>query len=176
MKQALKIEIHPPFPQLSCLKTRLPSPMTDSNSQPTASDTITPPLDITVRAFQDLIKDRYFASDNARGTAGTFLYLTEEFGELATALANNNRSNKPPTQLKSIISKKSLQMCSPGSPPSPTLMAWTLPRHSSNTQIPTESKASKTNHQRLALQRLTRSSSTRESSFTSSTDSCSADS
>ena len=72
--------------------------MTDSNSQPTASNTITPPLDITVRAFQDLIKDRYFASDNARGTAGTFLYLTEEFGELATALANNNRSNKPASQ------------------------------------------------------------------------------
>ncbi|MGV6814547.1 MAG: MazG nucleotide pyrophosphohydrolase domain-containing protein [Phycisphaerales bacterium] len=59
---------------------------------------ITPPLDMTIRAFQDLIKDRYFASDNARGTAGTFLYLTEEFGELATALANNNRPNKPATQ------------------------------------------------------------------------------
>ncbi len=50
---------------------------------------------MTVRGFQQLIKDRYFASDNARGTAGTFLYLTEEFGELATALANCNRPNKP---------------------------------------------------------------------------------
>jgi len=52
---------------------------------------------MTVRGFQRLIKDRYFASDNARGTAGTFLYLTEEFGELATALANCNRPNRPPS-------------------------------------------------------------------------------
>lgn len=58
---------------------------------------MTPPEQITVRWFQELIRERYFASDNARGTAGTFLYLTEEFGELATALANNNRKNKPPT-------------------------------------------------------------------------------
>ena len=52
---------------------------------------------MTMRGFQQLIHDRYFASDNARGTAGTFLYLTEEFGELATALANCNRPNKPAT-------------------------------------------------------------------------------
>lgn len=52
---------------------------------------------MTVHGFQQLIKDRYFASDNARGTAGTFLYLTEEFGELATALANCNRPNRPAT-------------------------------------------------------------------------------
>jgi len=52
---------------------------------------------MTMRGFQQLIHDRYFSSDNARGTAGTFLYLTEEFGELATALANCNRPNKPPT-------------------------------------------------------------------------------
>ncbi len=49
---------------------------------------------MTVRGFQELIYERYFASDNARGTAGTFLYLTEEFGELATALANCNRPNR----------------------------------------------------------------------------------
>jgi len=55
------------------------------------------PSGITVFQFQELIRERYFASDNARGTAGTFLYLTEEFGELATALANNNRKDKPPT-------------------------------------------------------------------------------
>lgn len=53
---------------------------------------------ITVAAFQQLIRDRYFATDNARGLAGTFLYLSEEFGELATALANHNRGPaKPPT-------------------------------------------------------------------------------
>jgi len=60
------------------------------------------PVDMTVRQFQDLIRERYFASDNARGTAGTFLYLTEEFGELATALANNNRPNRPPTEAEKV--------------------------------------------------------------------------
>lgn len=53
---------------------------------------------MTVRGFQKLIYDRYFASDNARGTAGTFLYLAEEFGELATALANCNRPNRPASE------------------------------------------------------------------------------
>ncbi len=56
------------------------------------------PADISVHEFQALIRERYFASDNARGTAGTFLYLAEEFGELATALANNNRPNRPPSE------------------------------------------------------------------------------
>ena len=59
--------------------------------------TSTDPTGITIAAFQQLIRERYFASDNARGTAGTFLYLAEEFGELATALAANNRPGKPPT-------------------------------------------------------------------------------
>jgi len=52
---------------------------------------------ITVSDFQRLIRDRYYETDNARGTPGTFLYLAEEFGELATALANNNRTRTPPT-------------------------------------------------------------------------------
>lgn len=52
---------------------------------------------MTMRGFQQLIYDRYFASDNVRGTAGTFLYLTEEFGELATALANCNRAHREAT-------------------------------------------------------------------------------
>ena len=54
--------------------------------------------DVSIRTFQRLIRDRYFATDNARGTAATFLYLTGEFGELATALAANNKhSGTPPT-------------------------------------------------------------------------------
>lgn len=53
--------------------------------------------DISIRDFQQLIRARYFATDSARGTAGTFLYLAEEFGELATALANNNKPHRPPT-------------------------------------------------------------------------------
>src|SRR3954466_8169899 len=41
---------------------------------------------LTLRDLQRLIRDIYGAKDEARGDAGTFLWLTEEFGELATAL------------------------------------------------------------------------------------------
>ena len=71
--------------------------MPESDQQPARPPTDNRGDDMTLRQFQQLIHDRYFASDNARGTAGTFLYLTEEFGELATALANNNRPSRPPT-------------------------------------------------------------------------------
>ena len=68
--------------------------------QPEQDQTLSPEsraARMTMRGFQELIRERYFASDNARGTAGTFLYLTEEFGELATALANCNRPSRPAT-------------------------------------------------------------------------------
>ncbi len=55
-----------------------------------------PPDLLTVRAFQDLIRQRYLPTDAARGSAGTFLLFIEEVGELATAL-HNNRQGKPPT-------------------------------------------------------------------------------
>ena len=41
--------------------------------------------------FQNLIRDRYFETDSARGVPGTFLWLTEEIGELASALADRER-------------------------------------------------------------------------------------
>lgn len=41
--------------------------------------------------FQQLIRDRYHATDAARGVPGTFLWLTEEFGELASGLAERER-------------------------------------------------------------------------------------
>lgn len=58
----------------------------------------TPPTqqDLTVRDFQELIRRRYFPTDNARGPAGTFVLLIEEVGELATAL-HDNRPGKSPT-------------------------------------------------------------------------------
>ncbi|MCB9846241.1 MAG: nucleotide pyrophosphohydrolase [Phycisphaeraceae bacterium] len=40
----------------------------------------------TLQALQDLIRDRYLATDSARGTPGTFMWFIEEVGELATAL------------------------------------------------------------------------------------------
>jgi len=57
-----------------------------------------PPTNLTFADFQQLIKDRYYATDAARGEAGTFLLLMEEVGELATAIHNNRRGRStPPT-------------------------------------------------------------------------------
>ncbi len=41
---------------------------------------------LTIAGFQGHIRERYAATDRARGTAGTFMWLIEEVGELATAL------------------------------------------------------------------------------------------
>ncbi len=41
---------------------------------------------LTFEAFQRLIRDRYHETDSARGTPGTFMWLMEEVGELASAL------------------------------------------------------------------------------------------
>ena len=41
---------------------------------------------MTLREFQELIRERYYETDAARGTPGTFMWLVEEVGELATAL------------------------------------------------------------------------------------------
>jgi NTP pyrophosphatase (non-canonical NTP hydrolase) len=49
------------------------------------------PSDMTIIEFQELIKNRYFATDSARGVAKTFLWLSEEIGELAHALAKYER-------------------------------------------------------------------------------------
>ncbi len=46
-----------------------------------------------VSEFQQLIRDRYFATDSARGAAGTFLWFAEEVGELAHALARFQRGD-----------------------------------------------------------------------------------
>lgn len=50
---------------------------------------------LTVSAFQALIRQRYYATDSARGTPGTFLWFVEELGELATALQNNAPGKSP---------------------------------------------------------------------------------
>ncbi len=49
----------------------------------------------TLSDFQALIRDRYFETDNARGVAGTFLWFSEEVGELASALATTTRPEGP---------------------------------------------------------------------------------
>jgi NTP pyrophosphatase (non-canonical NTP hydrolase) len=42
--------------------------------------------DITLREFQQLIRNMYLEKDVARGIDGTFMWFIEEVGELATAL------------------------------------------------------------------------------------------
>jgi NTP pyrophosphatase (non-canonical NTP hydrolase) len=50
---------------------------------------------LTIVGLQQLIRDRYFATDSARGTPATFMWFIEEVGELSTALANNAPSKSP---------------------------------------------------------------------------------
>ncbi|MCB9847594.1 MAG: nucleotide pyrophosphohydrolase [Phycisphaeraceae bacterium] len=65
-------------------------------SEPTSSAKPGSGPDLSFADFQALIRERYFATDNARGPAGTFLLLMEEVGELATAL-HDNRPGATPT-------------------------------------------------------------------------------
>jgi len=42
--------------------------------------------DVSIKQFQDLIRKMYFDKDQARGIPGTFMWLSEEIGELSSAL------------------------------------------------------------------------------------------
>lgn len=50
---------------------------------------------LTFAAFQKVIRDRYYPTDSARGTPGTFMWFIEELGELATALQDNAPGKSP---------------------------------------------------------------------------------
>ncbi|HML75600.1 MAG TPA: MazG nucleotide pyrophosphohydrolase domain-containing protein [Anaerohalosphaeraceae bacterium] len=47
-----------------------------------------------LKAFQQLIQDKYGRRDRERGTPATFMWFVEEVGELATALAGDDQKNK----------------------------------------------------------------------------------
>ncbi len=51
------------------------------------------PSDLSLSAVQRHVSERYEAVDRARGAPKTFLYFMEEVGELATALAGDDRAN-----------------------------------------------------------------------------------
>src|SRR5215831_2595127 len=57
-----------------------------------ATDPISPPAGLTIAALQKIILQMYGEKDAARGDAATFLWLTEEFGELATALRSGTQA------------------------------------------------------------------------------------
>ncbi len=50
--------------------------------------------DMTIKEFQDFIREKYYPTDSARGTPGTFMWFVEEIGELATALAGDDQPAK----------------------------------------------------------------------------------
>lgn len=47
-----------------------------------------------IREFQQRIDGMYSDTDRARGSAKTFLWLIEEVGELASAIASDDQKNK----------------------------------------------------------------------------------
>jgi NTP pyrophosphatase (non-canonical NTP hydrolase) len=49
---------------------------------------------VTIREFQDFIRQKYYARDSQRGTPGTFMWFVEEVGELASALAGGDQLSK----------------------------------------------------------------------------------
>ncbi len=49
---------------------------------------------ITLSDFQKLIRDMYLRKDVARGVDGTFMWLIEEVGELATALREGSHEDR----------------------------------------------------------------------------------
>ncbi len=48
---------------------------------------------ISLKALQDLIRKKYHETDSKRGISKTFLWLSEEFGELAHALGKFERGD-----------------------------------------------------------------------------------
>lgn len=49
---------------------------------------------ISFSDFQRLIRDMYYEKDLARGIDGTFMWLMEEVGELASALRNGSHEER----------------------------------------------------------------------------------
>jgi NTP pyrophosphatase (non-canonical NTP hydrolase) len=50
--------------------------------------------DISLADFQRLIREMYYEKDIARGVDGTFMWLMEEVGELASSLRLKNHENQ----------------------------------------------------------------------------------
>jgi NTP pyrophosphatase (non-canonical NTP hydrolase) len=64
------------------------------------SEPANPPADrsqsgaVNLADFQRLIRDMYFEKDVARGVDGTFMWLMEEVGELASALRSGTHEER----------------------------------------------------------------------------------
>jgi NTP pyrophosphatase (non-canonical NTP hydrolase) len=53
-----------------------------------------PPDHKSLAGFQQLIRDMYFAKDQARGVDGTFMWFMEEVGELASCLRHGTHEER----------------------------------------------------------------------------------
>lgn len=51
-------------------------------------------FNMQIAEFQQFIRERYFPTDSARGAPATFLWFTEEVGELAHAIAKHHRGDR----------------------------------------------------------------------------------
>lgn len=54
----------------------------------------TPTHELSLAEFQRLIREMYLEKDIARGVDGTFMWLMEEVGELASALRNGTHEER----------------------------------------------------------------------------------
>lgn len=82
-----------------------PVPNSNAPEQPTDKMTKTEPQvktcqtpeslssEVSFSTFQQLIREMYFEKDKERGVDGTFMWLMEEVGELATALRSDDKQN-----------------------------------------------------------------------------------
>ena len=64
-----------------------------SYGKPNMTDSLQPAKQVSLSDFQLLIRRMYHEKDVARGVEGTFMWLMEEVGELATALATGRTRN-----------------------------------------------------------------------------------
>ena len=60
----------------------------------TANEPNTPRPSVSLGDFQQLIHKMYFDKDASRGIDGTFMWLMEEVGELATALRDGTQEER----------------------------------------------------------------------------------
>ena len=59
--------------------------------------------DVTIQAFQSLIREMYFEKDVTRGVPATFMWFMEEVGELSSALRETTTAEAdriPPEELE----------------------------------------------------------------------------
>jgi NTP pyrophosphatase (non-canonical NTP hydrolase) len=70
------------------------NPPSDNPAQPATTPAPAAKSDVTLAEFQQLIRRMYLPKDIARGVEGTFMWLTEEIGELATALRSGTHEER----------------------------------------------------------------------------------